>query len=272
MLELEDLGFAHPGGDWLFRGVRHRLRAGEITTVLGPNGRGKTTLLRCVVGLTAPTLGRVHSHGPIGFVPQGHQTTFAFRVVDMVLMGRARHLRVFASPGRRDRRIALTALERVGLAHLADRDYPTLSGGERQLVLIARAIAADGRILVLDEPASALDLRNQGRVLHLLRGLADDGMAVLLTTHHPDHAVEIADTAMLMFAADDVRVGPAPALLTEDAVGALYGVRARTLTFDDAGRARTVIVTRHDTPEPGSSTRPAPGLRPPVDTGGARTR
>ncbi|WP_156723618.1 ABC transporter ATP-binding protein [Streptomyces apocyni] len=254
MLELDGLGFTHDGSDWLFRGVSHRLTPGGILTVLGPNGRGKTTLLRCMVGLATPTEGRIRADGAIGFVPQSHRTPFAYTALDMVLMGRARHLRPLATPGRRDTERAHAALERVGLDHLAHRDYPQLSGGERQLVLIARAIASESPVLVLDEPASALDLRNQGRVLHLLRGLADEGRSIVLTTHHPDHAMEIADTAMLMFGGTDVRVGPADALLTDHTVGALYGVRAHALVLDDSddpgSPPRRVIVTRYDQEPP----------------------
>ncbi|MBB6174737.1 iron complex transport system ATP-binding protein [Nocardiopsis mwathae] len=251
MLDLDRLGFAYDPGHWLFRGVSHRVAEGEVLTVLGPNGRGKTTLLRCLVGLASPTEGAVAvraagATGAVGFVPQQHHTAFAYRTLDMVLMGRTRHLGPLASPGRRDRGLALAAMERVGIGHLADRDYPTLSGGERQLVLLARAIAGDGRVLVLDEPAAALDLRNQGRVLHLLRGLADEGRSVVMTTHHPDHALEVADTAMLMFGGSDVRVGPAAELLTDAAVGELYGVRAHSLVLDAGGVSRRVLVTRFD--------------------------
>ncbi|MFE3445483.1 ABC transporter ATP-binding protein [Nocardia sp. NPDC059180] len=250
-LVLDGLGFSHErSAGWLFRDVDCRCRPGEVLAVLGPNGRGKSTLLRCVTGLTAPTEGRVRADGPIGFVPQSHRSTFAYSVFDMVLMGRARHLRALAVPGRRDQQIALAALDRVGLGELADRDYPSLSGGERQLVLIARMIAAQSAICVLDEPASALDLRNQGRILRLLRELADEGRAVVLTTHHPDHAMEIADTAMLMFGGTDVRIGPVTELLTDDTVGALYGVRAHSLMLDTGPELppRRVIVTRDDRP------------------------
>jgi len=246
MLEIDGLGFTHDRGRWLFRNVAHHLDGGQIMAVLGPNGRGKTTLLRCLVGLTTPSEGTVRADDAIGFVPQSHSTTFAYRVLDMVLMGRTRHMRPFSTPGRRDREIALSALERVGLVHLADRDYPTLSGGECQLVMIARAIAAQSRVLILDEPASALDLRNQGRVLHLLRDLADEGRAVVMTTHHPDHAIEVADVATLMFGGSDVRAGPSTELLTDETVGELYGVRAHRMNIDDGPTSRQVIVTRFD--------------------------
>ncbi|MGB3484517.1 MAG: ABC transporter ATP-binding protein [Mycobacterium sp.] len=247
MLELDNLGFTHDRRNWLFRNVSCRLSAGEILTVLGPNGRGKTTLLRCVVGLEVPTEGRTIAVGTVGFVPQSHRSTFAYTVLDMVLMGRVRHLRPLATPGRRDHDEAHRALARVGVAALAGRDYPTLSGGERQLVLIARAIAAESPVLVLDEPTSALDLNNQGRVLHLLRGLADEGRCVVLTTHHPDHALEIADTAMLLHGSSDYDVGPVETVLTDTAVSRLYGVRAYTLTLEgDDDLPRRTIVTRYD--------------------------
>ena len=250
MRELDGVGFAFRPGRWLFRNVGFTVAPGEVTAVLGPNGRGKTTLLRCAAGLLRPVEGAIRGDETVGYVPQSSGTGFGFRVLDMVLMGRARHVRAYATPGQRDRSAAVAALHRVGLAELADRSVNQLSGGERQLVLIARALASDSRVLVLDEPASALDLRNQGRVLTLLRELADGGLAVLLTTHHPDHALHLADRAVLMLGPDDVRAGPAAELLVDDALGRLYGVGVRTVSFDDDGEGgdgarRTVLTTRY---------------------------
>ncbi|ODU03611.1 MAG: cobalamin ABC transporter ATP-binding protein [Pseudonocardia sp. SCN 72-86] len=252
----------------MFRGVSHRFAPGRVAAVLGPNGRGKSTLLRCAVGLLTPAEGAVTGSDGTAFVPQGHRATFAYTVVDMVLMGRSRRLGLFAAPGRRDTAIARDALARAGVADLADREFTTLSGGERQLVLIARAVAAEPTHLVLDEPASALDLRNQARLLRLLRDLAADGLGVVMTTHHPDHALEIADTAVLMRAGGEVRIGEADDLLTDDAVGDLYGVSAKSLRWtDDDGRDRRVVVTGHlddvpTGPEPATTTSTRGGRRP----------
>ena len=160
----------------------------------------------------------------------------------MVVMGRARHIGVFRSPGSRDRAAALQAMDRVGIAALADRLFPTLSGGEQQLVLIARAVAGGSRLLVLDEPSTGLDLKNQVRVLQLLRELVRSGMSLLVSTHHPDHALFLADSVVLM-GTEGVVTGPAGPLLADVQLSALYGVRVSTLNYDDAGTPRRTVVT-----------------------------
>lgn len=246
MLELSGVGFAYARGNWVLRGVDLAVRAGQVTAVLGPNGRGKTTLLRCAAGLLRPQEGRVRRERPVSFVPQAHSTAFAYRALDMVLMGRVRQVRAYSTPGRRDREIAAESLQRVGAHELAERSFAELSGGERQLVLIARALASGSGGLILDEPASALDLRNQGRVLTLLRELAGSGIAVLMTTHHPDHAMYAADSAVLMLGPGRTRSGPVADLLTDGELSGLYGVPVRTLDYDEDGTARRVVVPRYD--------------------------
>lgn len=140
MLELDTVGYTYSRADWVFRDVSFRVRPGTATAVLGPNGSGKTTLVRCAAGLLAPAEGTVRRQTGAGYVPQAHGSAFAYRALDMVLMGRARQVGVFRSPGSADRAAALDAMERVGVAGLQDRLFPTLSGGEQQLVLIARTI------------------------------------------------------------------------------------------------------------------------------------
>lgn len=245
MLELDGIGFHYPRRDWVFRGVDCVMAAGTATAVLGPNGSGKTTLVRCAAGLLSPIEGRVHGTGSVGFVPQARGGTFAYPALDMVLMGRARQVGLFRSPSAADRAAALEAMERVGVAGLQARPFPTLSGGEQQLVLIARAIAAAAPVLVLDEPATGLDLKNQARVLSLLAELTADGLTLLLSTHHPDHALFLADAVVLM-GPDGVRAGPAEQLLTAPTLSALYGVRVSTVTGGGAdGRS---IIAHYDRP------------------------
>lgn len=248
MLDAKSISFRYSAkGPWIFEDVTVTASAGEVLAVLGPNARGKTTMLKCLSGLLTPVTGTVTSSGTIGYVPQSHAVAFSFTVLDIVLMGRARKVRIYSSPTNADRDAALDALGRVGILHLADRDYGGLSGGERQLVLIARALVSGCDTIVLDEPASALDLRNQARVLTVLRGLADDGMAVVMTTHHPDHALHIAERSMLMVSADDQRVGATRELLGDELLSEMYGVpivtadvatpsALRRLTVPDFGR------------------------------------
>jgi iron complex transport system ATP-binding protein len=241
-LQVSDLGFGFTGRGWVFRGVSFTVPPGSITAVLGPNGRGKTTLVRCVAGLLTSQEGHVRSDGAIGYVPQARAGAFAYRVLEMVVMGRARQVAVFSSPGPEDRVAAQDALTRVGIAHLADRQFPKLSGGEQQLVLIARAIASESPILALDEPSASLDLHNQARILSLLGKLAADGMSILLTTHHPDHALQLADSAVLM-STDTVHCGSASDMLTDDNLTALYGIGVHTVGYHRNGQQRQVLVT-----------------------------
>lgn len=235
MLTVDRLGFAWREGQWVFREVSFTVAPGSVTAVLGPNGRGKTTLVRCAAGMLRSREGSARRTGPIGYVPQVRGSAFAFPVREMVLMGRVGHVGVFAVPGSKDRAAAERSMARVGIDHLADRPFPSLSGGEQQLVLIARAIAGEQPILVLDEPATGLDLANQGQVLRLVRSLAADGLSVLLTTHQPEHAVLVADQVVLMHGPSDVHCGPAAELLTDEELSALYGVRVRSVGPTAAG-------------------------------------
>ncbi|MFP3117064.1 ABC transporter ATP-binding protein [Streptomyces sp. Iso 434] len=242
LVEARGLGHRYTKDRWIFRGVDVAARPGRVLGVLGPNGRGKSTLLRLLAGLARPTEGTVTAHAPVAYVPQSHASPFTYSVTDMVLMGRSRHLKAYATPGRRDRELAETALDRVGIAHMAHRSYAELSGGEQQMTLIARALAAECRLMVLDEPVSALDLRNQARVLTLLQELAADGLGIVLTTHHPDHALHLADDAVLVLGPDDVRTGPAAALLDAAALGELYGLPVTTAEVAGPRGPRTTVV------------------------------
>lgn len=238
------LGHAYFNGQWVFRGLDLSLPAGGAMAVLGPNGCGKTTLLRLVLGLTAPTEGSVTVSGRLAFVPQLFDAAFAYTALDMVLMGRARRIGLFAQPGRKDETAALAALDRVGMADRANRRFHDLSGGQRQMVILARALAAEPDILVLDEPCSALDLSNQAMVLERLAALAGhERLTVLFTTHHPQHALDIGADALLMFGAARFAAGPAGKVLTEAAMAELYGVPMRRLSLAHGGRIRDVLVS-----------------------------
>ncbi|MET3927106.1 ABC transporter ATP-binding protein [Devosia sp. 2618] len=211
--------------------------ASGITCLLGPNGAGKTTLFKAMLGLLPCASGTISLFDrplqnwsrrdlgrAIGYVPQAHAALFPFTTLDVVLMGRSPHLSAYASPSRADESIARNCLDRLGLLSLAARPYTELSGGERQMVLIARALAQQPQILFMDEPTASLDYGNQIRVLDQARALADDGMTIVFSTHNPEHALRIGDDVALIFAGG-LYANAAPNLvLTPQTMREVYGV------------------------------------------------
>ena len=234
-VRFQELGHAYHPGNWVFRNYSAVIPSGSVVALLGPNGRGKTTLLKILVGAFAPTEGSVERHGRIAFVPQLFQVSFDYSVLDVVLMGRARHVGLFAQPSLRDESVAWTALSRFGLDALASRPFSELSGGQRQLAVFARALVAEADILVLDEPASALDFKNQQLVFDWIERLVhEDGLSVVFTTHYPNHALMVADSVLLMGEGTLV-AGSADSVLSEEHLGALYGVPLRRVAYEHNG-------------------------------------
>ncbi|NTF45264.1 ABC transporter ATP-binding protein [Agrobacterium rhizogenes] len=234
---------SYDGERWQFRDLDFELRAGEIVAILGPNGRGKSTLLRVLAGLQNPTSGALQLNEGTGFVPQEFSGSFPYSVLDVVLMGRARHIGLFQTPRKIDVEKAMEALAATGMADYAQRNIDALSGGERQLVLIARALAGENEVLLLDEPASALDLKNQDVVLSLLGTLADrQGLAIAFTTHQPNHAVAVADTVLLMLDQAKAIFGAAAEVMTEANLEALYGIPVRSATLGTGELMETAFV------------------------------
>lgn len=222
------------------------VETGNVVALLGPNGGGKTTLLKTLLGLLPALSGTVAIDGQplsswsvrerakrIAYVPQIHNGTFAFTVADLVLMGRTAHGSLFARPSAHDRAVSLQALERLGIAALAERPYTMISGGERQLVLLARALAQEPRFIVLDEPTASLDFGNQGKVMREIAALAAAGIGVLFTTHDPNQAVRVADTVFLIRQGKCLAQGPRKNMLTHDLLTALYDAPIDIVTGAD---------------------------------------
>ena len=211
------------------------LATGEVLALLGPNGGGKTTLLKTLLGLLAPRSGEVRLQGKLldryssrerarllAYVPQSHFATFAFTVETMVLMGRTAHRNLLSRPSAADREIAGQMLGRFAIAHLRERPYTMISGGERQLVLLARALAQEPQFIVLDEPTANLDFGNQGKVLRELRKLAASGHGVLFTTHDPNHAMRAAHRTYLLRGGERLGEDESGKILSRAQLEALY--------------------------------------------------
>jgi iron complex transport system ATP-binding protein len=246
-IEGRDLTIGYPDRT-VGRGLDVALSTGEVLALLGPNGGGKTTLLKTLLGLLKPKAGEVLLGGKpldnysiserarvVAYVPQVHISTFAFTVETVVLMGRTAHGSLFSRPSGQDRAVAHAALERFGIAALASRPYTMISGGERQLVLLARALAQEPQFIVLDEPTASLDFGNQGKVMREIRALAKSGHGVLFTTHDPNHALRAADRAYLLREGTRIADGPVATVLNREQLEALYRATVERLTDRASG-------------------------------------
>ena len=245
-ISVQNLCFSY-GKRRVLNNVNLEIGNGEMLCLLGPNGVGKSTLFNCILGLLTPESGAVKIDGEtltdigirelarkIAFVPQSHAPTFNYSVFDMVLMGTTARVGGLSSPGSEQMKLADEALERVGITHLRERGYMHISGGERQLTLIARALAQQSDVIIMDEPTANLDYGNQLRVLIRIRELVREGITVIQSTHNPEHAFLFADRVVALIDGCVAADGPPSESVTEELIEALYGVRV-TLTKGSDG-------------------------------------
>lgn len=233
---------------WIFRNLDLDISHGTSLALLGPNGRGKTTLIRALIGAQALTEGTRRAPALVGYVPQAG-TLAPYSVIDMVVMAHTRRLGVFGAPAREDYQMARAALATVGLSVLAARPFSTISGGERQLVLLARALAGGARTIVLDEPASALDLANQHRLLAILNALRrQGGHTIVFSTHLPQHALLASDETLLLLPERAMLRGPTAAVLSEKNLERTYHVPIRRIPV--AGQSDAIVPLLDGVQEP----------------------
>ena len=238
IISLANISFQYAGQiRTVFQQFSLQIQPGTITAILGPNGSGKTTLLHLILGHLIPTDGVVllgrrpqqnysrQSIGKlIGLVSQDEYIPFNFTVLEYVLLGRAPHLQLLKTPSAQDIDLALSALQELELSDFTHTPIQTLSGGERQLVMIARVLVQNPSILLLDEPTSHLDLSNKSRVLSLLRRLANQNITIVFTTQNPETAITTAEYSVLMHAGNTLASGPVEEVLTAANLTAMYGV------------------------------------------------
>lgn len=251
-IEVRHLSFSY-GSRQVLRDVSFSVGKGRLLSVLGPNGVGKSTLFRCILGLlhgfqgeitvdgtAVSTLGARELARKVAYIPQSNYPAFQYSVFDMVLMGTTAQSRGFSPPGPKQEAAALEALERLDISHLADRSYTRLSGGERQLVLIARALAQRSQVLLMDEPTANLDYGNQIRVLTKVRALADAGYTIVQSTHNPEQSYLFSHQILAMKDGRVLAHGAPGEVMNEDLIRALYGIDAEVVSLRD-GRMRVCI-------------------------------
>lgn len=252
IITVYDLSFSFPAKPVL-QNINFTLQKGEVVSLLGPNGCGKSTLIRLMLGLMRGS-GDIwlynrpierYSHreiaSHIAYIPQYHTVPFNYSVLEMVMMGRVSKLPFFASPSAKDRTIACDSLERIGIADLRHRPFGQLSGGQKQMVLLARALAQEVDTFIMDEPVTGLDYGNQMRLLGLIRDLSSQGYTFLKTTHYPDHALLVSNRVIVMNDGQITADGLPGDVITSEMIRELYGIDADLVSYGEHMRCLPIF-------------------------------
>ncbi|MCL2373393.1 MAG: ABC transporter ATP-binding protein [Defluviitaleaceae bacterium] len=252
MLEVSKISFSYKPTQTVFTDVSFRLEAGQIMTLLGPNGVGKSTLFDCLCRLKTPDTGEIILAGKpiasytmrqlasvITLLSQTVQSVFDFTVLEYVLMGCAPRISPFGSPAAQDYEEVDRVLAQLGLSHFADRIFTELSGGEKQQVSIAKAIVQRPKIMLFDEPTSFLDVGNQQKIIKLIKEMAATGYSVIMTTHNPDHAIQLGGICALMHHGGQMTIGQ-PESLSGEMLSEIYGTPLKLVHVPEVGRMACV--------------------------------
>ena len=245
VLEVKNATFSYDGKRDIFEDISFSVGGGEVFCILGPNGTGKSTLLRCLCNLYRLKAGSISIDGreiglyrpadlakKIGFIPQIHTPTFPYTVLQVVLMGRTPHLNMIATPSSRDYKIAEEAIRTVNIEYIKDKPYTELSGGQMQLVLMARVLAQEPEILLLDEPTSHLDVGNQIHTIEMIRKLSHKGLSIVMTSHFPDHTFLSSSRVGIMKDKTFIALGRPDDVITEENLYKTYGVPIKIVQMD----------------------------------------
>jgi len=238
----------------IIKNINLELAGNEIFCVLGSNGVGKSTLFKTLLGLLKPISGKIMLNGKdiakwnrrefareIAYIPQSHSTPFPFKVVDVVLMGRTAHLNLLGTPSKKDKIIAAECLDLLGISHLKDNSFTHLSGGEKQLVIIARALAQQPSFLIMDEPTSNLDFGNQIKVIKQVKELKKESLGILMSTHSPDHAFMCNDKVIVLHNGGVYRTGNTEDVITEQCLQKIYNTDIQILNHEGVNSRKICV-------------------------------
>jgi len=243
-LEVKNLLFSYEDGSVIFDDISFEYQSPDVFCILGSNGTGKSTLLNCIIDELKVNSGNVLIDGvevkdynarelarKIAYIPQNHYPTFPFPVIDIVMMGLTSKMGYLSNPGKKEKKLALEKLEFLKIGHLKDKPYTDISGGERQLVMIASALVQEPELLILDEPTAHLDFGNQYRFIQLVKKFTENGMGVLMTTHFPDHALELNGITSILKDGKMNYIGKAEEIITNENLSNLYNIDVRVENF-----------------------------------------
>jgi len=251
-LEIKNGVFGYPHKP-ILTGINFELNTGEIICVLGKNGAGKTTLFKSMLGILKPLSGSILLNGKpiehwnrsqfarlVGYIPQVRALPFPFTVLEVILFGRTAHMSAFGSPGKKDRMIADECLELLNICHLRNRIFTQLSGGEQQMVIVARALAQQPSFLILDEPTSSLDFGNQIKIIRQVNSLKNNSLGILMATHSPDHAFMCDAKVAVIHDGGIWKSGHSNDVVTESILKEIYGIDIKVQVSDiqsESGRS-----------------------------------
>lgn len=240
IIQVKDASFAYHGREYIWENINLEVKQGDSVCILGANGCGKTTLFNCIAGNFPLTKGTVYidekpisEHSittlakTIGIVYQEHSVSFPYTSLEVVRMGRTPYLGMFQTPGQKDTEMAYSIMEEMGIAHLAEKPYSRISGGQRQLVLIARTLCQSPKAILFDEPTSHLDFKNQALVMKTLRNLSAKGMTIIMTSHSPAHAWQVSNKTVLMGKGGIIAQGSPVEVMTNENLERTYDVKVK---------------------------------------------
>lgn len=255
-IQIKDLCFSY-GKAEILKHIDFQADEGQLIAVLGPNGAGKSTLFRCVLGFLKNYTGKIllddadisalsktQLAKKIAYIPQSSVPVFNYAVKDIVLMGTTGSLKLLESPKEAQIKMVREALESLGISYLYNRGFGRISGGERQLVLIARALVQNAKIIIMDEPTANLDYGNQYRVMVKIKELTQQGYTILMATHNPEHALLFADQSFVLQHGEVVTAGDSKSVMDEALMEKLYGVKVKILSTDMDGTTAKVLLPR----------------------------